>query len=69
MFIEEKNAALNILLNIEDVYPSTFSRLYGQWQEIKSMPFFEKYYYLANFGYLNMLFATKENNKYFGNNR
>ena len=65
MFIEEKNAALNILLNIEDVYPSTFSRLYGQWQEIKSMPFFEKYYYLANFGYLNMLFATKENNKYF----
>jgi CRISPR-associated protein Csh1 len=65
MFIEENNAALNILLNIEDVHPSTFSKLYSQWQKIKAMNFFCKIYYLANFNYLNILFNSKENNKYF----
>lgn len=65
MFIEENNAALNIVLNIEDVYPSTFSKLYYQWQEIKYMNFFKKVGYLANFNYLNILFSSKENNKYF----
>ncbi|MEG0307885.1 MAG: TIGR02556 family CRISPR-associated protein [Clostridium sp.] len=65
MFIEENNSALNILINIEDVYPSTFSSLYNQWEEIKCMNFFENIGYLANFNYLNMLFNSKENNKYF----
>lgn len=65
MFIEEKNAALNILLNIEDVYPSTFSTLYNQWKEIKIMNFFSHITYVANFNYLSMLFSSKENNKYF----
>lgn len=65
MFIEEKNAALNILMNIEDVYPSTLKRLYDSWDEIKMMNFFKDYSYLANFSYLNMLFSAKENNKYF----
>ncbi|MDP4146886.1 MAG: TIGR02556 family CRISPR-associated protein [Bacillota bacterium] len=65
MFIEENNAALNILLSIEDVYPSTFSMLYNQWQEIRGMNFFNKVEYLANFNYINMLFNSKENNKYF----
>ncbi len=65
MFIEENNAALNILLNIEDVYPSTFSKIYTQWEKIKLMKFFEKIYYIANFNYLNILFNSKENNKYF----
>ena len=37
MFIEENNSALNILLNIEDVYPSTFKKLYSTWEDIKNM--------------------------------
>jgi CRISPR-associated protein Csh1 len=65
MFIEENNAALNILLNIEDVYPSTFSKLYNQWEKIKEMKFFKGIEYLANFNYLNYLFNSKENNRYF----
>ena len=65
MFIEENNSALNILLNIEDVYPSTFKKLYSTWEDIKSMEFFYEYHYLANFGYLNMLFNSKTYNRYF----
>lgn len=65
MFIEENNAALNILLNIEDVYPSTFSNLYNKLEEMKSMNFFNHIDYLVNFNYLNILFNSKENNKYF----
>ncbi len=65
MFIEANNNALNILLNIEDVYPSTFKKLYKEWENIKKMEFFKGISYLANFGYLNMLFNLKENNRYF----
>lgn len=65
MFIEENNSALNILLNIEDVYPSTFKKLYSTWEDIKNMEFFNEYHYLANFGYLNMLFNSKTYNRYF----
>lgn len=65
MFIEQKNAALNILLNIEDVYPSTFKKLYNTWETMKEMEFFKDIYYLANFRYLNMLFNSKNHNKYF----
>ncbi|MPQ43648.1 TIGR02556 family CRISPR-associated protein [Clostridium tarantellae] len=70
MFIEKNNAALNILVNIEDVYPSTFKKLYEQWAEIKDMKFFEgikEINYLANFNYLNILFKyykkIKKDNK------
>ena len=35
MFIEENNAALNILLNIKDVYPSTFKKIYETLEDIK----------------------------------
>lgn len=65
MFIEENNSALNIVLNIEDVYPSTFKKLYSTWKDIESMNFFNEYYYLANFSYLNMLFNSKTYNRYF----
>lgn len=65
MFIEANNNALNILLNIQDVYPSTFKKLYDGWEDIKKMKFFKDMTYLANFGYLNMLFGLKENNRYF----
>lgn len=65
MFIEEKNSALNIVLNIEDVYPSTFKKLYSTWEEIENMNFFNEHYYLANFSYLNMLFNSKTYNRYF----
>lgn len=65
MFIEENNSALNIVLNIEDVYPSTFKKLYTTWEEIQNMDFFNEYYYLANFKYLNILFNSKTYNRYF----
>lgn len=65
MFIEVNNNALNILLNIEDVYPSTFKKLYETWKDIKNMEFFCDITYLANFSYLNILFNIKENNRYF----
>ena len=65
MFIEENNSALNIVLNIEDVYPSTFKKLYSTWKDIESMNFFNEYYYLANFSYLNILFTSKTHNRYF----
>lgn len=65
MFFEENNNALNILLNIEDVYPSTFSKLYKAWEDIKNMEFFEDIHYLANFNYLNILYSSKDYNRYF----
>lgn len=65
MFIEENNAALNILLNVEDIHPSTFKKLYDRWDDIKSMEFFSKIKYMANFGYLNDLFDSKNYNRYF----
>lgn len=65
MFIASKNNALNILLNIQDVYPSTFKKLYDGWENIKDMEFWRNMKYLANFGYLNMLFRLDENNRYF----
>ena len=65
MFIEENNAALNILLNIKDVYPSTFKKIYETLEDIKNMNFFSHMDYLVNLGYLNILFNSKEYNKYF----
>lgn len=65
MFFEVNKAALNITLNIEDVYPSTFKRLYSEWEDIKAMGFFSNIQYLANFGYLNMIFDNKTYNRYF----
>lgn len=65
MFFEEKNSALNILLNIEDVYPSTFSILYKAWEDMKKTDFFADMDYLTNFNYLNMLYNSKDHNRYF----
>ena len=65
MFIEENNAALNILLNIEDVHPSTLKKLYKTWDNIGNMNFFKQYPYLTNFAYLSLLFDSKNYNRYF----
>lgn len=65
MFIEENNSALNIVLNIEDVYPSKLKKLYDTWEDIRKMNFFRSYYYLANFLYINILFNMKIYNRYF----
>lgn len=65
MFIEENNSALNIVLNIEDVYPYKLKNLYDTWENIRKMNFFKQYYYLADFLYLNILFNMKIYNKYF----
>lgn len=65
MFFEKNNNAFNILLNIEDVYPSTFNMLNKAWEDIRKTEFFADMDYLANFNYLNMLYSSKEYNKYF----
>lgn len=65
MFIEENNAALNILLNIEDVHPSTLNKLYKTWDDMGDMKFFKEYPYLTNFIYLSLLFDSKNYNRYF----
>lgn len=63
MFIESKNAALNILLNIEDVAPSRFTKIYDAMDEIRSMNFFQNK--PVNFEILNLIFQKDKYNRYF----
>lgn len=63
MFIESKNAALNILLNIEDVSPSRFKKIYSALKEIRHMEFFEDK--KVSFQLLNNVFPREKYNKYF----
>lgn len=63
MFIEKNNAALNILLNIEDVAPSRFRKIFGSLDKIRAMDFFKDK--AVGFELLSLIFDKKNHNRYF----
>lgn len=63
MFIERNNAALNILLNIEDVAPSRFRRIFDDLDKIRAMDFFKDK--PVSFEMLNLVFDRGNHNRYF----
>lgn len=63
MFIEKNNAALNILLNIEDVAPSRFSKIFDGLDKIRAMDFFKDK--AVSFELLNLVFSRENHNRYF----
>lgn len=63
MFIEKNNAALNIMLNIEDVAPSRFRKIFNSLDEIRYMDFFKDK--PVSFELLNMVFDRESHNRYF----
>ncbi len=63
MFIEKNNAALNILLNIEDVSPSRFKKIYHSLDFIRHLEFFKDM--PVNFTLLNRVFPKDKYNHYF----
>ncbi len=63
MFVEKNNAALNILLNVEDVSPSRFSRIFNNLDEIRYMDFFKDK--PVSFELLSRIFDRENHNRYF----
>ncbi|MCY6485481.1 TIGR02556 family CRISPR-associated protein [Clostridium aestuarii] len=63
MFIEKNNSALNILLNIEEVAPSRFKKIFSSLDEIRNMEFFENK--KVSFQLLNNIFTRDNYNRYF----
>lgn len=63
MFIEKNNSALNILLNIEDVAPSRFKKIFSALDEIREMKFFDDK--VVSFQLLNNIFTRDTYNRYF----
>ncbi|SKA90386.1 CRISPR-associated protein, Csh1 family [Clostridium sp. USBA 49] len=63
MFFEKNNAALNILLNIEDVAPSRFRTIFNSIDKIRDMEFFKEQ--PVSFEILNKVFPKTTHNKYF----
>lgn len=63
MFFEKSNAALNILLNIEDVAPSRFRKIYNTLDDIRETKFFKDK--PVNFEILNLIFPKDMYNRYF----
>jgi CRISPR-associated protein Csh1 len=63
MFIEKNNAALNILLNIEDVAPSRFKKIFSTLDYIRSLEFFEDK--IVSFQLLSNVFPRDKFNRYF----
>lgn len=65
MFFEKNNAALNILLNIEDISPSRFKNIFNTLDDIRSMEFFADK--PVGFELLNNVFPRDIYNRYFLN--
>lgn len=63
MFFEKNNAALNILLNIEDVSPSRFKKIFNTIDDIRNMEFFSDK--PVGFELLNNVFPREIYNRYF----
>lgn len=63
MFFEKNNAALNILLNIEDVAPSRFRVIFNALDSIRDMEFFKEK--PVSFELLTKVFPRDTHNKYF----
>lgn len=68
LFYEEINSALNIKLNIQEVLPSRFKKVYNNMSQVnnlfrKSIKSNEKFN--LNFSFLNILFPRKNYNRYF----
>lgn len=58
MFFEKDNAALDILLNIEDVAPSRFRTIFDALDEIRNMEFFDDKQ--VNFDLINYVFKKRK---------
>lgn len=68
LFYEEKNSALNIKLNIQEVLPSRFKKVYNDMSQVNNLfrnstKFNGKFN--LNFSFLNRLFPRKNYNRYF----